>query len=157
MSYTHTTELAISSLVPYESAAVRPTVDAEKKQLLNGKDLPPAVVVDVDGVYMVRDGNNTVQAYIEINRTHVPCTIDILSNGDYPNFRDTLALRKKKGQTGFARFPVVRSSDERAKLTKEEHDEMIQGDSWNNLAKTLEKCKRPVSTCNWPGAASDWA
>ncbi len=132
-------EITIASLVPYESGVVHSTVQKKMAALQKGKQLPPVKVVMVDSVPMVRDGNNSVVAHKQLHYETVPCVVDILPQCDYPSFRDTLALRRKKGQVGFENFPVLLSSGERAALTIQEQKEMIEGDSLATLSAALGK------------------
>jgi hypothetical protein len=134
-----TQDIPIADLVPYESGAVRSAVDSKRKSIEKGEALDPVDVVVVDEVRMVRDGTNTTVAHLELGHTTVACTVDTLPQSDYPSFRDTLALRQKKGQLGFQRFPVLPSDGDRGALTKNELKEMTDGDSWDELAKALKK------------------
>jgi len=111
--------------------------------LSDGKTLPPVCVVEVDGMFVVRDGNNRVMAYKRLNLTDIPCIIDSLCSNAAQTFRDTLKVRQANNQVGFENIPVVSSSEARAKLIQEEFDEMMLGAAWEGLAKSLPP-PRPV-------------
>lgn len=132
-------EFNISDLVPYESAAIYSTVEIKKQQIIQKHLLKLPRVVIVEDTPMVKDGNNTVLAYKQLNFSKIKCTIEILNDFEIQPFIDTLKLRRQKNQIGFNNFPILQSDDERAKLTLEEANKINNDSMWETLAKGLDE------------------
>lgn len=113
---------AIDDLYPYEPSALQSTVEYYKKQLtgidtddlkskLQNKEGRLPKVLDVDGEWMVVEGNSRVFAAKQAGHLHIYA--DVAYRNDMVAYQRTLQIRKNNGQRGFIAFPVDVSKDAR--------------------------------------------
>jgi len=109
-----TFQATISELYPFEPSAVRPAVDARKRQLEAGTADPIDILV-IGNEKLVVEGNNTVQAAIELGLTQVEARYTVRDKQSMPVYEGALVQAKQNGLKGFFNFPIDDSKADRAK------------------------------------------
>jgi len=112
-------QIPIDELSPGEAALSAEKIVEYRQALERGQQLDPVQVYNIDGGWVVRDGNNRVRAYLEHCRangipvSNISCT---LSTAPPPDDAALDALHKAsqyygKGADAFMRMEVAQSAD----------------------------------------------
>src|SRR5947207_2327705 len=109
-------EIEIAKLTPYEPAAARPSYEYIRSMLRGGREdeIERPKIIQIEGEWMVRDGNSTVKAYKDEKSTVVDCVVDVARDQERQKFVD--ALQDNREFKGFENMPIVASKSERAKM-----------------------------------------